>query len=95
MKASKSSPFASMILRMAASLGAESRFGSSKVYISDIIATVRPYDVAAFKAELVAAHCTGHLELSRADMVAAMPSDKVRQSEVAHLNATFHFVRVA
>jgi hypothetical protein len=34
------------------------------------------------------------LELSRADLVAAMDPEDVRSSETRHLNAEFHFINL-
>jgi len=52
--------------------------------------------IEAFKQRLIEALRAGFLDLSRADLVLvqAMPADKVRASEIEHLNATFHFIRV-
>lgn len=47
-----------------------------------------------FKARLFQAHQDGLLELSRADLVEAMPSKDVSDSEFTHSGARFHFLRV-
>ena len=48
----------------------------------------------AFKRRLAEANNARLLDLSRADLVQAMDPEDVRLSEVAYLNATFHFIRI-
>lgn len=48
-----------------------------------------------FKRELVRLHKSGAIELSRADLVAAMDPNKVAKSETDAGGATFHFVNLA
>ena len=43
---------------------------------------------------LIEANRLGHLRLSRADLVEAMDRNELAASEIAHENATFHFVRI-
>ena len=51
-------------------------------------------DFPAFKQRLAEANNARLLDLSRADLVQAMDPEDVRLSEVAYLNATFHFIRI-
>jgi len=46
-----------------------------------------------FKKRLFEAYQDELLDLSRADLVEAMPSDDVVESEITHHGARFHFVR--
>lgn len=63
--------------------------GSSKVFVSDVVAAG-----IATKDELLAAHRAGHIELSRCDLTSAADRAKVQASEITYLNARFHLVRV-
>lgn len=47
-----------------------------------------------FATDLVAAHRLQLIHLSRADMVAAMDPDLVKQSEIRYMDASFHFVEI-
>jgi len=47
-----------------------------------------------FKRRLIEAHQDGLIELSRADLVDAMPTADVAASETVHSGARFHFVRL-
>ena len=76
------------------------RFGDNKVFINHVWRAYRDggggadaLDLATFKSRLVEANREGLLELSRADLVAAMDPADVRESQTRHLNAEFHFVR--
>lgn len=73
------------------------RFGPRKVFVSAIWEGLRdqpgmPDSLAALKARLLAAHRAGELELTRADLVAAMDPALVAASEIVADGATFHFV---
>lgn len=71
---------------------------SGKVFISDvydrIVAAGRDggAPIEEFKDILVDLNRRGIVELSRADLVAAMPFDKVQRSETDGRGATFHFI---
>ena len=73
-------------------------FGDRKVFISTIYellrgeATWAALTLPALKEQLYAAHREGTLELTRADLVAAMDPALVAASETAIDGATFHFV---
>jgi hypothetical protein len=80
------------------------RFGDNKVFINHVWRAYRDggggggggadaLDLATFKSRLVEANREGLLELSRADLVAAMDPADVRESQTRYLNAEFHFVR--
>lgn len=51
-------------------------------------------DLAAFKEKLLAANRERLLSLSRADLVQALDSQDVRDSETSYMNATFHFLKI-
>lgn len=73
------------------------RYGHNKVFISHVWRGLEgegESDPQAFKERLVAAHREGLLDLSRADLVEAMPAEDVAASEVSYYGATFHFVRM-
>ncbi|TKD00417.1 hypothetical protein [Polyangium fumosum] len=75
------------------------RFGENKVFVSHVIRQLEREgftigDVDTFKARLVAAHRARLLALSRADLVQAMDPADVAESEIVHLNGSFHFVRI-
>lgn len=63
--------------------------GSSKVFVSDVVAAG-----LATKDELLAAHRVGKIELSRCDLTSVADRVKVAASEIRYLNAEFHLVRV-
>jgi hypothetical protein len=75
------------------------RFGDSKVFIVHVWRALqddpafRGGDFPAFKARLAEANNARLLDLARADLVQAMDPEDVLLSEVAYLNACFHFVR--
>jgi hypothetical protein len=75
------------------------RFGENKAFISHAWKTYcadgdgQPHlGLSQFKQQLLRANTAGLLELSRADLVALMDPDDVRQSETQYLNTSFHFI---
>lgn len=71
--------------------------GSDKRFISDLwarLGTRAAPSLQAFKERLFQAHQARLLSMSRADLVEAMPPDKVAVSEFEYLGSTWHFVRV-
>lgn len=73
------------------------RFGDRKVFVSELHERVEPelgMTLSEFKHWLLRQHFARKLVLARADLVAAMDPDLVRESEIDHNNraATFHFV---
>lgn len=74
------------------------RFGPDKVFIASVWQSLArdpelcALGEAGFKRLLVEAHRRGLLDLSRADMVAAMDPEDVAASETRHLSATYHFI---
>lgn len=74
------------------------RFGDRKVMISDVYEKLIEdgrddgMTLDEFKHELVRLHKAGALNLTRADLVAALDSKKVAKSETDARGATFHFV---
>ncbi len=48
----------------------------------------------AFKARVLEAHRAGLLQLTRADLQGAMAAVDVAGSEIRHLGATFHLLRI-
>ena len=76
------------------------RFGENKVFISHVFRKCRelysaaPMMEADFKQRLVQANHAGLVALARADLVQAMSSLDVAESETYYLNAVFHFVRI-
>jgi hypothetical protein len=79
---------------------ARGRFGERKVFIAAIRRALRATDYAglpraAIDELLLRANREDLLQLARADLVAAMDPDEVRDSEVTHpMGAHFHFVVV-
>lgn len=75
------------------------RFGDRKVFIVDVHRELnrRGIDVSLpdLKRELVRMHRDQNVVLARADLVAAMDPDKVRDSEARADGATFHFVVIS
>jgi len=77
---------------------ARGRFGERKVFIAAIRRALRATDYArlsraAIDELLLRANREDLLQLARADLVAAMDPDEVRDSEVTHpMGAHFHFV---
>ena len=75
------------------------RFGEDRAFISSLWREMVRHgetglSLETFKRRLVDANRLGALSLHRADLVAAMDAATVAASEVAYLNATFHFVAV-
>src|SRR5690606_35612296 len=74
------------------------RFGPDKVFIASVWESLaRDPELcglgeAGFKDLLVEAHRRGLVDLSRADLVAAMDPRDVAASETRHRNATYHFI---
>lgn len=67
--------------------------GADGVPISDIYHRLRPRPpLEEFRRLLIQAHQADLLELTRADLVEAMDPKTVRDSEVTHFGARFHFV---
>lgn len=87
------SRFAAKVLRIVRS-DRPKKFGD-KAYIASVwqVGFAADMTLGDFKKRIVAEHQAGRLELSRADLVAAMDSVQVERSETQHLNATFHFIR--
>jgi ActR/RegA family two-component response regulator len=77
---------------------ARERFGDEKVFIAAIWRRLQHdprfagMSVARFKQLLVDAQRERHLNLARADLVAAMNHQEVMASEINSLGSTFHFV---
>ncbi len=71
----------------------------NKVFISHVFLEAKRMGwrgtLTQFKKELVEANGHALLELSRADLVQAMPRQDVAESETLHVNGRFHFVRVS
>jgi hypothetical protein len=88
--------FAATVRAATAQLGAHGRFGARKVFIWAVYAALlnggHAIPLAAFKARLVLAARGGHLELARADLVAAMPRLMVEQSQIDDGGQQVHFV---
>ncbi|HVV85689.1 MAG TPA: hypothetical protein VHE35_21670, partial [Kofleriaceae bacterium] len=81
-------------VRAAAARATDGRFGPRKVFIASLWRdhAFRDLSLDDFKARLLAAHRGGALTLARADLVAAMDPDLVRDSELAHGDSRYHFV---
>ncbi len=92
------------VARAAAKIAAAARapsarpFGTNKVFIASVWETLasdaelRALGEEGFKALLVEVHRRGLVDLSRADLVAAMDPRDVAASETRHRNATYHFI---
>lgn len=87
-------------VRAAARACPTGRYGDDKVFIVHVWSALegdpelRGMDLDGFKGRLAEANNARLLNLSRADLVQAMDPKDVRLSEVAYLNATFHFIRI-
>lgn len=72
---------------------------SDKVFISDAYETAKSKGYEGtlddFKAELIKAHRANELDLVGADLVEAMPKEKVAASRATYLNGEFHFIKRA
>lgn len=91
--------FAARVLELA-STSPGGRFGGDKVFISRLW---RAYEQGCsgagidrqwFDDQLRECHMEGLLSLCRADLVEAMDPADVAESEIRHLTATFHFLKV-
>jgi hypothetical protein len=85
--------FAAQVLKVVRSKRPK-KFGD-KAYIASVwqVGFAADMTLGDFKKRIIAEHQAGTLELSRADLVAAMDQVQVERSETQHLNATFHFIR--
>jgi hypothetical protein len=78
-------------------IGADGRFGE-KIYVSAIWRTierdrkVEHLSLDSFKSWLLGANRKGWLVLARADLIGAMDSRQVTESEIQDRGSTFHFV---
>ncbi len=76
------------------------RHGDRKVFIAHVWDRLRSepefagIDLDTFKQAIAEANNLRLIDLARADLVQAMDPDDVRRSEVGHLGATFHFIRL-
>lgn len=88
--------FASKVKTAAVGITGEGRFGRFKVFTCAIKDTwgFRGMSEGDFATALVEAHRAGYLRLCRADLIPAMDPGMVKRSEIAYLNARFHFVDV-
>jgi len=90
--------FAATVRALAVTSPPEDRFHDNKVFIAALWrASQREpnlprISLSEFKRRLIEANTKNLLHLSRADLVQAMDSQLVADSETAYLNATFHFV---
>ena len=85
----------SVVLEAVQSMPSSGRFGPEKVYVSDVYRRVGPrlrMSLAQFKSWLVAQNREANLDLVRADSQGDMPADKLDESEIRDLGATFHFI---
>jgi hypothetical protein len=82
----------------AARQATDGTFGRRKVFIASLWRTLRDHpalrgaDLEAFKQRLLEAHRAGRLTLARADLTSAMDPELLAASEVAHLEARYHFI---
>lgn len=76
------------------------RYGEERVFIASVWGAVKAEtslctsSISAFKDRLLEANRAGLLRLHRADLVSAMDERLVRESEIQHFNATFHFIEI-
>jgi hypothetical protein len=90
--------FAATVRALAVTSPPEDRFHDNKVFIAALWRASQresnfpSISLSEFKQRLVEANTKNLLHLSRADLVQAMDSQLVADSETAYLNATFHFV---
>src|SRR5690606_6950954 len=93
-------PVAWLVPRLKAAAPRVKRFGERKLFIGSAWEALKDeprvaaLGIDGFKDVLVEAHRRGVLELSRADLVAAMDPADVAASETRHLNATYHFIQL-
>lgn len=85
--------FAAQVLNIVRS-NKPKKFGE-KAYIYSVwqVGFTKDLSLAEFKKRLIVEHQAGRLELSRADLIAAMDPIQIEYSETRHLNASFHFIR--
>lgn len=85
--------FAKKVIETAKSINAK---WHGAVFISYIWKKLQPCDMTIdqFKWRLVQAHQADLIELSRADLVDALPVEDVIESEIVYHGARFHFVRL-
>lgn len=89
-----------LLPRLKAAAPRVKRFGDRKLFIGSAWEALKDepriaaLGIDGFKDVLVEAHRRGELELSRADLVAAMDPADVATSETRHLNATYHFIQL-
>jgi hypothetical protein len=90
--------FANTVLALARSSPPQDRYYDNKVFIAPLYRASQGepnfprLSLADFKQRLLDANAQGLLQLVRADLVLAMDPKLVAESEIAYLNATFHFV---
>lgn len=93
------SAFAARVKAAAASCET-GRFGDDKVFVVHVWRVLketrdfRGLDFPTFKTRLAEANNLRLLDLARADLVPAMNPEDVGLSEIQHLGATFHFIRI-
>jgi len=94
--AQRGKPFAYRVLEAARSVPKSGWFGRQKVFLSRVYEAMRADypERAAWDVELVECNRLGLLTLTRADLVSTMDPTLVRESEVTHYGAAYHFVVV-
>jgi hypothetical protein len=86
-------------VRSATTHATEGRWDGEKVFVNHVWRRLQVegnadgLDLNSFKAHLLEANRQGLLRLSRADLVSAMPSDDVRESEIPSFGDVFHFIQ--
>lgn len=80
-------------------IGADGRYGTEKVFVSALWRNLQQtrrvnggFTIDGFKQWLLKANRQGEVVLARADLIAAMDSKLVADSEIRDHGATFHFV---
>lgn len=79
-------------------IGTDGRYGSEKVFVSAVWRGLEKerrlpaMTLDSFKRNLVSAMRAGKLRLARADLIGAMDSKLVSESEISDNGSTFHFV---
>lgn len=96
-KPDKPGAFSRTVLRAVKDVPPSGRFGQRKVFISEAFQKYKRHggtvpNLLEFQRILGHANRKGELQLVRADLVGAMDPDKVRDSEMQYLNATYHFI---
>ena len=86
------------LVMSAAKASKTGRFGRDKVFINHVAKQLADMgyevDPEQFKSALVIMHRESLLSLCRADLVAAMPENDVRESDTHYRGATFNFVNL-